>query len=227
MVCILGMHRSGTSCVTGTLQAAGVFLGEVSTHNKHNVKGNREHGDVMSLHNDLLAANGGRWDQPPPVVSWSDAHRQRRDAIITGLASSADRWGFKDPRTLLTLEGWLDALPAPRFVGVVRHPQAVARSLHARGGMALDRAVWLWTEYNQRLAAYRERFDFPVICFDRPKPELIDALRKLCLSLGLDAAAAESFFDADLRHHDGGSEVWDHVPAAARELYQRLESAAF
>lgn len=227
VVCVLGMHRSGTSCVTGTLQAAGVFLGEVSVHNKHNVKGNRENGVVMSLHNDLLAANGGRWDRPPAVVRWSDEHRQRRDAIIADLAASAACWGFKDPRTLLTLDGWLDVLPAPRFVGVVRHPQAVARSLHTRGGMPLDHAVSLWTEYNRRLAAYRERFGFPVICFDRPMPELIGALRKLCVSLGLDASAAESFFDADLRHHDGGSESWDDVPAAARELYERLESAAF
>jgi len=30
-VLILGMHRSGTSCLAGSLQEAGLYLGEVNT----------------------------------------------------------------------------------------------------------------------------------------------------------------------------------------------------
>ena len=33
VVCILGMHRSGTSCLTGSLQQAGLFLGDCHTWN--------------------------------------------------------------------------------------------------------------------------------------------------------------------------------------------------
>ena len=222
VVCVLGMHRSGTSCVTGTLQAAGVFLGEVFTHNKHNVKGNRENGAIMALHNDLLAANGGAWNDPPSVVRWSDEFRARRDEIIAGLAAAAPCWGFKDPRTLLAFDGWLEVLPQVRLVGVVRHPRAVARSLHSRGGMPVEKAIHLWTEYNTRLAQYQERFDVPTVRFDLTAGELLTSLRNLCGILGLEGDSAETFFDADLRHHDGRGESWEEVPEAARELYNKL-----
>ena len=39
---ILGMHRSGTSCLAGMLRDAGVFMGEVSEANAYNRKGNLE-----------------------------------------------------------------------------------------------------------------------------------------------------------------------------------------
>lgn len=44
-VLILGMHRSGTSCLAGSLQEAGLYLGEVNTAAPHNAKGNRESRD--------------------------------------------------------------------------------------------------------------------------------------------------------------------------------------
>jgi len=39
---ILGMHRSGTSALAGSLEGAGLNLGPVSTHEVDNAKGNRE-----------------------------------------------------------------------------------------------------------------------------------------------------------------------------------------
>ena len=41
-VVILGMHRSGTSCLTGSLQDKGLYLGQVSQRGTFNKKGNRE-----------------------------------------------------------------------------------------------------------------------------------------------------------------------------------------
>ena len=48
VVLVLGMHRSGTSCLAGSLQQAGLELGDVFTSNPFNKKGNREHRDVMT-----------------------------------------------------------------------------------------------------------------------------------------------------------------------------------
>ena len=73
-VIILGMHRSGTSCLAGSLQASDLELGEVFTANPHNKKGNRESERVMALHESLLEMNSASWDQPK-VVEWDDAHR--------------------------------------------------------------------------------------------------------------------------------------------------------
>jgi len=45
---------------------------------------------------------------------------------------SSRLWGFKDPRTLLTLDGWLEALPEVSLAATFRHPLSVAGSLQER-----------------------------------------------------------------------------------------------
>jgi hypothetical protein len=76
-VLILGMHRSGASCLAGSLQEAGLYLGEVKTAAPHNAKGNRESRAIMALQDDLLRANGGDWDTPPEQVVWQPEYRAR------------------------------------------------------------------------------------------------------------------------------------------------------
>ena len=129
------MHRSGTSALAGSLEQHGLFLGHVSTSNSHNPKGNRESPEVRRLNEDVLRSSGGAWNAPPPVPSrWSADHERARREL---LAEHAGRpvWGFKDPRTLLTLDGWLALVPDLELVGVFRHPMRVARSLERRNGM--------------------------------------------------------------------------------------------
>ena len=58
------MHRSGTSCLTGSLEAAGLYLGNIQTWNPFNLKGNRENQEIVDLHDLILADNGGSWDSP-------------------------------------------------------------------------------------------------------------------------------------------------------------------
>lgn len=64
VVMVLGMHRSGTSCLTGLLQQTGLELGDVVTEAPHNKKGNRENLDIMRLNDDVLAHSRGSWDRP-------------------------------------------------------------------------------------------------------------------------------------------------------------------
>ena len=82
IIVILGMHRSGTSCLAGTLQEAGLYLGEVHTENPFNRKGNRENPSIMALHEDILAHSEGSWHQPPAGCHWLQQHIARRDTII-------------------------------------------------------------------------------------------------------------------------------------------------
>ena len=131
VICVLGMHRSGTSCLAGSLEQQGLFLGEVNTSAPWNRRGNRERFDVMNLQRDILEASGGSWYEPPPVAEWSMEHYERARAILAQHAG-APVWGFKDPRTLLTLEGWERLVPDLDAVGIFRHPLRVARSLQSR-----------------------------------------------------------------------------------------------
>lgn len=224
-IVVLGMHRSGTSCLTGIMQRFGVELGEVFTANPHNKKGNRESAQIMSLNDNILAFNGGSWDEPVIVAKWNQQQREERDAIIAELSYAAfDHWGFKDPRTLLTLPFWSEAIE-PQYIGTVRHPVSVARSLKKRGDMPIEKGFSLWLYYNQQLLRLAQEHDFPIVNFDLPtETYLSDASRKLA-SLGLDeekSKSATEFFDKNLRTQLLENTDDEPLPEEVSNLYREL-----
>src|SRR5690625_2365386 len=124
--CILGMHRSGTSCLAGSLQAAGLELGpSASTWDMHNRRGNRENPGFNLLHDRLLEDNGGSWDAPPDHIVWHSHHETLGRDLISQYAEFP-RWGFKDPKILVAIEGWRRLIGPIRRIGIIRHPLAVA-----------------------------------------------------------------------------------------------------
>jgi hypothetical protein len=224
VICVLGMHRSGTSSLTGSLEEAGVILGDVQRKNLHNKKGNLENLKIMKLHDELLAANGGTWDHPPEKVVWNDKYRRMRDSIIKEFEGN-HLWTFKDPRTLYTLEGWLEALPGLTLVGTFRNPTAVAQSLNRRSGMPMKEGLELWLKYNRRLLAYHRQYLFQLISFDLHESEYRIAITALLTNLGLTVPASGfSFFSSDLRHiqikEDAG------LPREVTKVYQDLKAAS-
>lgn len=223
---VLGMHRSGTSCLTGLLEDAGVALGQVSRHNPYNLKGNQENPEIMALHEDLLLAAGGSWNEPPggPLI-WSAAQRRRLEEILDSYRD-LKRWGFKDPRTLFALEGWLEARPDLCFIGTFRHPLAVARSLYQRNKLiTLPRALVIWEHYNRALLSWQQRLDFPLVDFDLPRLAYLDHVGRAFARLGLKLEPDTAhFFDGALRtesEHRGTD-----LPPTVRALYRELQVRA-
>jgi len=128
VVCVLGMHRSGTSCLVGSLQKAGLHLGRHHTWNRYNRRGNRENQDIVDLNDAVLIHSGGAWNAPPRAIRYTEEHLARARLIADGFPADF-RWGFKDPRALLTLPLWREALGGRLLrVGIFRHPMAVAAS---------------------------------------------------------------------------------------------------
>ena len=122
-VIVLGMHRSGTSLLTGSLEAAGLYLGEVNNQAPFNRKGNKENESIRELNDALLERNGAAWNRPPNgQAQWSGADEEWSRSLISPYLAASRPWGFKDPRTVWTVEGWLRLLPHARPVGVFRHP---------------------------------------------------------------------------------------------------------
>lgn len=223
VVIILGMHRSGTSCLAGSLQASGLFLGSVNTKAPHNRKGNREHLSVMQLNDQVLGNTGHVWHDPPAAdAHWTTADRRERDSIVKELSGHAP-WGFKDPRTLFTLRGWLEVLPDAKLVGTLRHPLKVATSLASRGGVLHippDRGIALWRRYNERLLAFKQEFDFPLVDFDETSADYQSKILTLNQILGLKDQKRTEFFDEDLRQSGDHSGV--PVDQQTLEIYETL-----
>lgn len=218
---ILGMHRSGTSWLTGALQQAGLHLGKHYTWNPHNRKGNRENPDVYELHESILKYNNASWDQPPQgKVIWTDEHRAAAKKIISETGKHKF-WGVKDPRSLFLLEGWKELLPELQFVGIFRHPLSVWASLNARGEIDQDAALSMWLKYNRRLLEEYDAKPFSLMCFDWSEDVLHERLFKVCESLGLKAnKQQQDFFASKLRHN---TEIRDEpLPDQVAQTYQRL-----
>lgn len=223
-VLIVGMHRSGTSCLTGCLEDAGLALGDVNRRAPHNLKGNLENQRVMALHEDLLAQAGGSWHSPPPEVTWNQEHRERRDEIIADY-QGLGTFGIKDPRTLLVLEGWIEALPNLGLVGTFRHPAAVARSLQARNGFSVGRGMRLWAYYNRLLLEYHADFAFDLISFDLPPEDYRRRLGTIARGLALEPLDGGSqFFDAQLRN--AGTDLTQQMPSDIARILSALHEAS-
>ncbi|MCF7979215.1 MAG: hypothetical protein K9L82_14585 [Chromatiaceae bacterium] len=229
---ILGMHRSGTSCLAGMLEQTGTFLGQVNQQARFNPKGNRENPRITQLNDQVLSFNNASWRTPPhPPLSWNRSHSAQRDQIIASYAEQP-RWGFKDPRTLLTLDFWLDGLEPAQVasIGTFRHPLAVALSLSARNpGNQIEQSIALWCHYNSQLLRHQAQHPFPLLDFDL-EPDAYRAAFGIALEqLGSQRRTASTepgFFDQALRNQTRPSEAqmkqYRQLLAPAMPLYQRL-----
>jgi hypothetical protein len=223
VVCVLGMHRSGTSCLAGSLEQQGLFLGEVNTAAPWNRRGNRETFAMMDFQAAILQASGGSWDEPPETVEWLPEHFDQARHM---LAEYAERplWGFKDPRTLLTYEGWRRLIPDVQPVGIFRHPLKVAQSLKSRNDLDLRAGLELWSAYNERLLGLYREAPFPVVSFDEEADKLQENLRRAGELIGLPGAPdGESFFAEELRTAPATGEA---VPPDVGSLYDELRMLA-
>ena len=101
-VVVLGMHRSGTSAVAGCLHRLGVDFGpRLMPATEANARGYYEHIDIVNLHDRLLLALGGSWDEtcPLPPDWWSDEvlTGRYRDELLVLLRrdlATAPVWGI-------------------------------------------------------------------------------------------------------------------------------------
>lgn len=199
IITVLGMHRSGTSCLTGILQEAGLHLGEVVTWAPHNLKGNRENISIRELNDQVLKFNNAGWDRPRIVTTWPDYLALQRDRIINSFVSDdVQKWGFKDPRTTFTYPFWQQAVPL-RFVGTYRHPRLVAASLNARNGWDMGRGLELWFDYNRTMLDLWHQKNFPIVRFDQHPSEYMSDMQMVLELLGLPPGGVR-FFDSELVH---------------------------
>lgn len=239
VVTVLGMHRSGTSCLAGSLQVAGLYAGEVvDKGGRRNMRGNRENLEIVGINKAVLKASGGNWNKVPSELVWTKGQARRRDELIDRFAAESPVWTFKDPRTTVTLPFWQEAPIDLHVVGIFRHPAKVARSLHSRSGMPAAEGLKLWTDYNRVLVDLHRDHPLPLLSFDTTSSEFEGQLRRTIDFLHerlddgpeLSLEAASSFYAPQLIHQaeqsppvlEDGDEDLDEVLAEAEGVYDEL-----
>jgi hypothetical protein len=238
-VAIVGMHRSGTSLLAQMLRCGGLFLGsddQLLGPRPDNPEGFWEHTGFQDLNEAVLAGLGGRWDAPPAVPArWGEDPRlaaQHHDARqLLNQFRGREPWGWKDPRTSLTLSLWRDLIPNLRVILCLRNPLEVAVSLRRRNGFSYTKAIGLWRLYNDRaLATATERI---VVSYERILSAAEFELARVLKFIGIDASA-QTLRDAanacrdDLRHvHYGQADLHaTQCHSDVIELYTRLAAEA-
>lgn len=228
VICVLGMHRSGTSCLTGSLEQRGVYLGDVFTSNPHNLKGNRENGTLMELNESVLQANGGSWLIPPPMesIKWTSSQQQKLCDFFSSY-SGYDFWGFKDPRSLILYREIRRCMPNMLLVGTFRNPYSVIHSLLKRNpGLATENELLrLWKVYNDNMLTIWKESNFPILDFDDSDEVYLDNFDKLCSTIGCNnisnTIGNSRFFDPDLRSHISSNN--NLLPKDILHTYNRLK----
>jgi GT2 family glycosyltransferase len=162
---VTGMHRSGTSMSAGLLNAAGVCMGSsLVGAAKGNIHGHFEDVDFHVFHRRALRANGlsdsGFWGHSHSI-GVSKELSSHADRLIDS-RRSLPLWGWKEPRTTLFLDFWLNRLPEAYYLFLYRSPEGVVDSLFRRGTdrVLLDNpmlAVDAWLGANRRVVDFIRR----------------------------------------------------------------------
>jgi len=245
-VVVLGMARSGTSAITRLLALLGVELGPeqaLLAPAGENARGFFEHRPIMQINKELLERMGGSWSQPPrPAAGWErdaglDDLRERARELLAADFAGAPLWGFKDPRTSLTLPFWEELLGGEaRYVICHRRPLDSARSLEQRDGIRLDEGVALWTRYMASALAHTAGRRRIVVGYEELFTGRDALVGELAIFLGVGERGADprlraevqEWIEDDLRHHTGTlRELVEHpaVSAEAQALHLLLEGA--
>jgi hypothetical protein len=161
-VVILGMARSGTSAVTGMFVSAGFYAGsnvDLMGPHESNPAGHFENLKIWRANEDILAALGGVWFEPPAEPQQLEARSWAADrlrAVIEELLQHADGApvAVKDPRIGAMMPLWepvIGDLLHP--VLVTRDPVEIALSLSRRDGTPIPFALAAWELHTTALLA--------------------------------------------------------------------------
>jgi hypothetical protein len=221
-VCVLGMHRSGTSVLARTLNLLGVDLGprhHLTPPDEYYPEGYLEHRDLVRINDQILRRFGGTWDRPPACpLGWeaSDSLADLREAardLLRASFAKAPLWGWKDPRTCLTLPFWQSLLPPMRYVISLRSPLSVGHSLERRDGLSMEESGRLWLVYMTSALTHTEGRARLIVPYERLLAEHERKTRRLAdfidHAAGLTPEAREAIgatIQSDLWHHTGSLE---------------------
>lgn len=239
-IIVLGMHRSGTSAVTGLLERSGAWFGaadEATEANEENPRGFWERRDVRAVCDALLAGGGFDWWRvadidlfaiDPTVVA---EQRQAFAGIVERLDEHRP-WVVKEPRLCLLLPLLRPVLTDPVVVHVTRDPLEVAQSIHARSGFPVQAGLALWERYV--VAARAATTDLPSVqvrhhdLMTDPVAEtarLVAALTDLGVEglVAPDAEAVHELISPDLHRQRPRSAADERLTARQAELAEQAD----
>lgn len=242
VILVLGMHRSGTSAITGLLNLLGVELGNrlMPPAASNNESGFWEHMGVVEIHDALLHALGRNWHdlrQLPRDWLHSDAAKVAKGklaALIKSDFAKSTLWAVKDPRLCRLLPLWCELLSElqiePCVVMVLRHPDEVSRSLRDRDGFPLEQGLLSWLEHVADAELDSRGWLRAIVAYDDVLSGWRRPLEHLGVKLAIDwpcapdcvADEVDTFLIRGQRHHVMDAAQTAELPGLIQDVYEAM-----
>lgn len=241
-IIVLGMHRSGTSALTGMLSMLGPDPGPslMPAHKEINPKGFWEHADIVAIHDRLLGALGSFWhdERALPDNWWQfsivSSFRRELFEVLRRDFDQSPLWILKDPRLCRLLPLWLEILRdmdcTPHFVIALRNPVEVVRSLKRRDGFSEAKSFLLWLEHLLEAERWSRTHPRVVVTYDQLLNDWQVTSSHIAAGLNFSwpvesasvAAQIHSFLEPSLQHYHvvQQTNVSIHLAQLADEAYR-------
>jgi hypothetical protein len=239
IVIVAGMHRSGTSVLTRTINLAGVPLPSnlKAASPDVNAEGFWEPLDIKAFHDDILKLFNSSWLDPREIpLEWFDAPplAERRAWLKTWIdteIAGKDMLVIKDPRVCRLLPIWqrtcADSGIALHTMIIVRHPVEVARSLARRDEFPELQSYVLWLRHFLDPERFSRGGSRSFLTYDQLMGDRLATIRRIVSDLRLPIVPAEdtgakldSAVKDSLRHHVASDA---DLAAAVRDVPQLTE----
>lgn len=222
---MLGMHRSGTSALSGALHLTGFDLGQnIMPPADENPKGFFENQHIVDLNDRILEELFTFWNETffLPEEWWKEKKFEPYKTKVSELLHDEFRSGepilIKDPRLCVLLPLYLQVFNnegvGASFVICVRNPMEVADSLKRRNNLSPEKSLLIWMDYQLKAELYSRGFQRIFIDYDEflhyPVETTHEILQSLDFNMGLNENTDQdilSFLDLSLTHKSSEYEL--------------------
>jgi len=241
-IIVIGMHRCGTSTISGMLCQAGYRTGKNPQETDFfNLKGYFENTRFGIFNNELMACFAASWCDTLRIhdKDWSDPilnpFREQLLTIIKEEFTDGSSILIKDPRISILLPFYLEVFQRlnirPKFIICFRNPLAVALSLKMRNNLSFSRSFAIWMDHLLKAERFTRNNTRWILNYDDilkdPAGILKSILHKFSPVKVVDPIvenSVTSFVDPKLRHHEKDEKTSDRVPEDVNALFSQLLS---
>jgi hypothetical protein len=220
-VFIVGVHRSGTSALSGALSSLGLSVGKsVMPPGPDNPKGYYENRAIAKFHDEFLTDIGDCWHSARPVdpkhFHGERAKKFQKELIdlLRAEFGKTERPLIKDPRLCQLLPLWIPVIhrhfSRATFLLPMRHPLEVGLSLKKRDRFTLEHGLAIWCTGSLEAERATRGFRRFFTTYEDLLKDPLNTVGKLAQQLKLPAndvaASVPRLVDPALRHHENA--VW-------------------
>ena len=243
LIVVIGMHRSGTSAITKSLECAGVDLGNklMPPGPNENDLGFFEDIDIVQFNENLLKECGKNWYDTQKIDYFDTERLIRNGYLLQGIEllrnkiHASNYFGFKDPRTAALLPFWEQIFATFEFevffLLATRNPLSIVRSLQQRNEFEPEQGYYLWINYILQSLSFLKNKNFISVNYDKLLADPHTQVMRIASLIGnnidynLLEQYCKQFLRTNLRHwayNENDLMVDSNRPPKVLEIYQYL-----